>query len=129
MLEGLYSAASGMAAQQQRMESLADDVSNVSTSGYKHQRTAFRDLVYGEAGRGANRGVQRGSGAAASYMGRGFAQGDLRQTDQPLDLAIDGPGFFRVRRADGSVGLTRDGSFHPDANGRLVNSGGARLEP
>ena len=129
MLEGLYSAAAGMAAQQQRLDALSNDVANVSTSGYKRTRVAFRDLVYGEGAPATAPGVTRGAGAAAEMMGRGFAQGALRQTERPLDVAIEGRGFFQVRRPDGGVGLTRDGSFSLDASGALVTASGGRLEP
>ena len=129
MLEGLYSAAAGMAAQQRRTEALANDVANVNTTGYKRVRLGFRDLIYQQAGAGARGGVRTGAGAAAEIVGRSQVQGALRQTDNPLDLAIEGPGFFQVRRADGSLALTRDGSFRLDSGGRLVNSQGALVEP
>lgn len=129
MLEGLKAAAAGMAAQQRRMDALGDDIANVSTTAYKRQRVAFSDLVYGTEAWGADRGVTTGSGAAATVIGRGFSQGALRTTDRPLDLAIEGRGFLEVRRADGSIGLTRDGALQVDSAGRLVTSGGERLQP
>ena len=129
MLEGMYSAAAGMAAQQQRLEALSNDLANVSTAGYKRTRVAFRDLVYARAGRSSAEGIERGAGAATTFMGRGFAQGALRTTEQPLDFAIEGKGFFQVRRADGSIGLTRDGSFRADSTGRLVNAQGNIVAP
>ena len=129
MLEGLYSAAAGMAAQQRRMEALSNDVANVNTNGYRRVRLGFRDLVYQQAGGGANAGVRTGSGAAADFVGRSQQQGALRQTGNTFDLAIEGPGFFQVRRADGTLALTRDGSFRLDNNRRLVNSQGQLVEP
>src|SRR5256885_11520224 len=129
MLEGLYSAAAGMAAQQDRMDSLANDVANVNTPGYKHLRVGFRDLIYQQTGRGALTNVRTGSGAAAMSLGRGEAQGVLQQTGNPLDLAIQGPGYFQVRRPDGQIALTRDGNFRLDPTGRLVNQEGALVEP
>src|ERR1700704_2505990 len=96
MLEGLYTAAAGMAAQQQRMDSLSNDVANVNTSGYKRVRIGFRDLVYQRTRRS---GVSTGAGPAAVQLGRGFAQGSFQQTDQPFDLAINGDGYFQVRDA------------------------------
>src|SRR6201989_325272 len=108
MLEGLYSAAAGMRAQQQRMDSVASDLANVNTNGYKRERVAFRDLLYV---RDASGRVQSGAGAAATTIGRGFAQGALRETGNPLDVAIQGSGFLQVRRADGTNALTRDGSL------------------
>ena len=129
MLEGLYSAASGMAAQQQRMEALANDVANVSTSGYKRARVSFRDLVYNQAGFAARNGVRSGAGVAAAAVGHDFAQGALRETGSPLDLAIEGRGFFRVQRPDGTAALTRDGSFRMDARGRLTTASGGLVMP
>jgi flagellar basal-body rod protein FlgG len=129
MLEGLYSAAAGMAAQQDRMDSLANDVANVNTPGYKRLRVGFRDLIYQQSGRGAQPNVRTGSGAAAISLGRGQAQGSLQQTGNPLDLAIQGPGFFQVRRANGQLALTRNGNFRLDPTGRLVNQEGAIVQP
>jgi flagellar basal-body rod protein FlgG len=126
MLEGLYSAAAGMAAQQQRMDTLANDVANVNTPGYKHARVAFRDLLYA---RDASGRVSSGAGAAAEPAGRGFAQGALRTTGNPLDLAIEGDGLLRVRRADGAEALTRDGSLRLDPRGRLVTAHGELVHP
>jgi flagellar basal-body rod protein FlgG len=129
MLEGLRAAASGMIAQQQRMDALSSDIANVSTTGYKHQRTSFRDLASSEVGMGAAAGIAAGAGAAADPAGRGFGQGAMRITDEPLDVAIEGDGFLQVKLADGSTALTRDGSLHVDARGRLTTSTGALLQP
>ena len=129
MLEGLYTAAAGMAAQQQRMDHLANDVANVNTAGYKHVRTGFRDLVYGQTGRGAAATVTAGSGVASQMVGRSFAQGSLRQTDQPLDVALQGSGFLQVRTPEGQLALTRDGSLHVSNTGQLVNAQGAQIVP
>ena len=126
MLEGLYSAAAGMTAQQQRMDTLANDVANVNTTGYKHTRVAFRDLLYTQDRAGV---VSSGAGAAATSVGRGFAQGALRETGSKLDLAIEGDGFLQVRRADGTTALTRDGSLRLDPNGRLTTQRGELLQP
>ena len=127
MLEGLYTAAAGMAAQQQRMDSLSNDVANVNTAGYKRVRMGFRDLMYQADGPG---GVRTGSGAAATQIGRGFEQGAFQETGEPLDMAITGDGYFQVRRADtGQVALTRSGNFTVDANGQVVTPQGDRLVP
>ena len=125
MLEGLYSAAAGMTAQQQRMDTLANDVANVNTTGYKHTRVAFRDLLYTQDRAGV---VSSGAGAAATAVGRGFAQGALRETGSKLDVAIEGDGFLQVRRADGTTALTRDGSLRLDPNGRLTTQRGELLQ-
>jgi flagellar basal-body rod protein FlgG len=124
MLNGLYSAAAGMAAQQERLDTLANDVANVNTTGYKSARLGFRDLVYNE-----QRTVRVGAGAALVGLGRNQMQGVLKPTEDPFALAIDGPGFFQVRRADGTIALTRDGNFRLDAAGAVVNSSGERLVP
>ncbi len=129
MLEGLNSAAAGMAAQQQRLDAVANDLANANTTGYKHVRVGFRDLVYTQAGRSSAPGPRTGSGAAAVDAGRGFAQGTLQRTDQPLDVALQGDGFLRVRLPDGRQALTRDGSLHLDGAGRLAGSSGALVQP
>jgi flagellar basal-body rod protein FlgG len=129
MLEGLYSAAAGMAAQQERIDGVSNDLANASTTGYKHVRVGFRDLLYSAQGRGAGPTVMAGAGAAASFIGRSQGQGALQTTDQPLDLAIQGPGWFQVKRADGSAALTRDGSLRLDSGGRLTTSDGLLLQP
>jgi flagellar basal-body rod protein FlgG len=127
MLEGLYTAAAGMAAQQQRMDSLSNDVANVNTAGYKRVRMGFRDLVYQADGPS---GVRTGSGAAATQIGRGYEQGAFQSTGNPLDLAISGDGYFQVRRSDtGQLALTRAGNLNVDANGQIVTAEGDRLVP
>jgi len=126
MLEGLYSAAAGMQAQQQRIDSVANDLANVNTNGYKHTRVAFRDLLYVNDASG---NVRSGAGAAATTIGRGFTQGAMRETGNPLDVAIEGEGFLRVRRADGTDALTRDGSLRIDPRGRLTTQRGELVQP
>lgn len=129
MLEGLYSAAAGMNAQQQRIDGVANDLANASTTGYKHVRVAFRDLLYNQQGGSAGPTVLAGAGAAAGFIGRSQEQGALQTTEQPLDLAILGPGFFQVKRADGTLALTRDGSLRLDSLGRLTTQAGDLLQP
>jgi flagellar basal-body rod protein FlgG len=129
MLSGLNTAAAGMAAQQQRIDAVANDLANANTTGYKHQRVGFRDLVYDQTGRSSAEGVRTGAGAAAVDAGRAFAQGVLQRTDRPLDVAIQGEGFLRVRLADGRDALTRDGGLHVDGSRRLVTSTGAVVQP
>jgi flagellar basal-body rod protein FlgG len=129
MIEGLHSAAAGMAAQQQRLDAVANDLANANTTGYKHQRVGFRDLVYDQTGRSSAQGVRTGSGAAAVDAGRSFEQGVLQRTDRPLDVAIQGEGFLRVRLADGRDALTRDGGLHVDGARNLTTSTGALVQP
>jgi flagellar basal-body rod protein FlgG len=129
MLEGLKAAATGMTAQQQRMDAISNDIANVNTTGYKHQRVAFGDLVSSAPGAGAAQGVTAGAGVAVGSAGRGTGQGALRTTDQPLDVAIQGDGYLQVKLPDGRTGMTRDGSLHADARGRLTTASGALLQP
>jgi flagellar basal-body rod protein FlgG len=129
MLEGLNSAAAGMAAQQQKLDALGNDLANANTTGYKHGRVGFRDLVYQQAGRASANGVRVGHGAAAVDAGRSFEQGALNRTDRKLDVAIQGAGFLRVRLADGTQALTRDGNLQIDGRGRLATEDGALVQP
>lgn len=129
MLQGMYSAAAGMAAQQQRLDAASNDLANTSTTGYKHVRVAFRDLAYAAAGRGATRDVLIGGGTAATSLGRSLQQGQLQATGQPLDIALQGPGFLAVRGRDGKPALTRDGELRTDDRGRLVTANGLLLDP
>jgi flagellar basal-body rod protein FlgG len=124
MLNGLYSAASGMLAQQTRMDMLANDLANVDTTGYKQARIGFRDLIYN-----TEQGMHIGAGSAIVDAGRNEAEGAFQATGDPLSLAIAGPGFFQVRRGDGSVALTRSGDFTTDARGEIVTGSGERLVP
>ena len=125
MLEGMYSAAAGMAAQQQRIDALSNDLANVNTTGYKRVRVAFRDLLYTPTGAGAVQGIASGAGAAAVQVGRSSEEGTIQQTDRPLDLALEGSGYLEVTDANGRRLLTRDGSLQRRPNGRLVTSTGA----
>lgn len=131
MLEGLHSAAAGMAAQQERIGAVSNDLANSSTSGYKHVRVGFHDLMYQEGGRPAVRGdaARIGKGVAAIDVGRSTVQGAIEPTDQPLDVAIQGEGFFSARLPDGRQTLSRDGALRLDGRGRLTNSTGGLLQP
>jgi flagellar basal-body rod protein FlgG len=132
MLEGMYSAAAGMAAQQQRLDAVSNDIANVNTTGYKRVRVAFRDLVYTPewlATQPGARGVTEGAGAAATTVGRGSAQGAFQRTDEPLDVGIQGQGFLRMKREDGQEILTRDGNLRFDDQGRLTSERGDLVQP
>jgi flagellar basal-body rod protein FlgG len=129
VLEGLKTAATGMIAQQRRIDALSNDIANVNTTGYKRDRVAFRDLVATEPGLGGAPAIRVGAGVAVGPAGRGTGQGALRTTDQPLDVAIAGDGYLQVKTADGRVALTRDGSLRADAGGRLTTASGALLQP
>jgi flagellar basal-body rod protein FlgG len=106
------------------MDMLANDLANISTTGYKQARIGFRDLIYN-----TEQGMPVGAGSAVVDAGRNEAEGALQSTGDPLSLAISGAGYFQVQRSDGSLALTRDGDFTTDANGDVVNSAGDRLSP
>jgi len=129
MLEGLRTAAAGMRAQQTMLDAVSNDLANANTNGYKRVRVGFSDLLYERAGRPTDNGVELGTGSRAVQAGRSFEQGALRPTGNTLDVAIQGEGFLRVKLADGSAALTRDGSLHVDGTGRLVTSSGAFVQP
>src|SRR4051812_11616739 len=126
----MYTAAAGMAAQQTRLDAVANDLANISTTGYKHVRVAFRDLVYDDArGQGALQGVRLGSGSAATVIGRSVQQGAMQGTGRSLDIGISGPGYLQVKLPDGRTALTRDGNLAIDAKGRLMLHTGQVLQP
>jgi len=127
MLEGLYSAAAGMSAQQEQLDAIGNDLANESTTGYKSERVAFKDLLYNNVNVAGTVSTD-GAGASAQVIGRDEAQGPVRETGDPLDLAIEGEGYFQVTQ-NGKPTLTRDGSFGVDASGALVNSEGNPLSP
>jgi len=138
MMSGLWTAASGMQAQQLNMDVVANNLANVNTTGFKRSRVDFQDLLYqtiSPAGtsvaEGAQvpTGIQVGLGTEPAAVQKIFSQGDFQQTQNPLDLAIEGDGFFQVLRPDGSIAYTRDGAFKLDNQGRLVTSNGHALEP
>jgi flagellar basal-body rod protein FlgG len=124
LLEGMYSAAAGMEAQQQRMDVLSNDMANVNTTGYKSMRVAFRDLLYTQSGKGAAQGVTSGAGAAVTTLGRVNTQGAIQQTGRTLDFAIQGDGYLQVRDPQNGDVLTRDGSLQRRSDGQLTTSSG-----
>lgn len=138
MIRALYSAASGMNAQQLNVDNIANNLANANTAGYKSRRAQFQDLLYQnmiQPGASAGQqttvpaGLQLGLGTRASSNEIIFTQGNFTQTDNPLDVVIQGNGFFQVRRPTGDLAYTRDGSFQLDKNGSLVDSSGDPLEP
>lgn len=128
MLDGLYAAASGMSAQQQQLDNLAGNLANASTTGYHAQRTAFTDLLYNRIEE-AGTATTAGAGAAVRDIGTLEVQGSLQLTEQPFDLAIEGQGFFELKRPDGRTVLTRDGAFQLDSKRHLVSADGSVLQP
>ncbi len=138
MLRSLYTAATGMEAQQLKMDVIANNLANTNTTGFKKVRAEFEDLLSetirgGEAPDprgGANpTPLQCGLGVRTGSTARNFGQGDLLNSGNPLDLAIQGGGFFRVLRPAGDYGYTRAGSFRADATGRVVDGEGNPLDP
>jgi flagellar basal-body rod protein FlgG len=138
MIRALYTAASGMNAQQLNMDNVANNLANVNTAGFKKSRVEFQDLVYQEmraAGTQASSsteaptGLEVGLGTKPVATARDFSAGNLRSTAAPLDLAINGAGFFQVSMPDGTTAYTRAGSFHLNAQGVVVTSDGYPLEP
>ncbi|MGH2884441.1 MAG: flagellar hook-basal body protein, partial [Solirubrobacteraceae bacterium] len=127
MLEGLYSAASGMEAQQQQFNAISNDMANMDTPGYQSTVVGFHDLLYSNGGYGSN--VATGAGSAAQIVGRDQTQGAMQTTNQPLDVALQGEGFIEVRRFDGSTGLTRNGRLELNANRQLSNQEGMLVQP
>jgi len=138
MLRALYTAASGMQAQQINIDTIANNIANVNTTGFKQGRAEFQDLLYQTirpAGAASSTsttypvGLQLGLGTRQVATDRIFTQGDFRNTGNPLDLTVAGKGFFQVKMPNGETGYTRDGSFHANADGVLVTSSGDPLEP
>lgn len=136
MLRAMTSAGTGMIAQQINLDTIANNLANVNTTGFKGQRAEFQDLMYqtyrasGSAGQGNQNqpvAMQVGLGSQFSSTATNFASGGMQQTNNPLDLAIAGEGFFEVELADGTKAYTRDGSFKKDSEGNLVTSQGYKV--
>jgi len=132
----LYSAATGMEAQQLNLNTIANNLANVNTPGFKRSKIEFQDLLYqkprssGTDSGGGNivpTGIEVGNGARVAATSKVFTQGQLTQSGEKLDLAIQGDGFFEVQRVDGTIGYTRDGSFKLNAQGQVVTSDGLPL--
>ncbi|MDT8399362.1 MAG: flagellar basal-body rod protein FlgG [Pseudomonadales bacterium] len=138
MINSLWTAKTGLEAQQIQLDVIANNLANVSTNGFKQSRAVFEDLLYqnirqpgAQASNQANlpSGMQVGVGVRPVATERLHTQGNLQQTNNSRDLAINGNGFFQVLLPDGSSAYTRDGSFQIDQNGQLVTAGGYSLEP
>jgi flagellar basal-body rod protein FlgG len=129
MLQGLYAAASGMEAQQTQFDAISNDLANLNTPGYQSTEVGFQDLLYSGAGSASGSTVATGTGASSSIVGRSQTAGALQTTGNPLDVAIIGPGFLQVRRPNGALGLTRNGSLQVDSQGQLTDQQGDPLVP
>ena len=137
MLRSLWTAASGMIAQQFNIDTIANNLANVNTVGFKRSRVDFQDLLYQTiryagspvtAGAQIPTGIQVGHGVRPVSTERIFTTGTFKQTDNPLDLLIEGEGFFQILLPDGTTAYTRDGAFKVDGQGRLVTSDGFTLQ-
>ena len=138
MVRSLWTAATGMNEQQTNIDTIANNLSNVNTTGFKKQRAEFEDLLYQTiktAGTPATEdtitpvGVQMGHGVKVAATLRMFDQGSLQNTGNISDLAVQGEGFFRVLQYDGTYAYTRDGAFKIDSERQLVTSGGLKVLP
>jgi flagellar basal-body rod protein FlgG len=138
MFHALYTAASGMTAQQVNLDNIANNLANSSTSGFQSRRVQFTDLLYqNEVMPGAaatqqttvSSGLQIGLGTRSANTEIVQTQGDLSSTGNPLDLAIQGTGFFQILLPNNQIGYTRAGSFQTDAQGNLVTANGNKLQP
>lgn len=134
MLDSLYIAATGLASQQTQLDVVSNNLANVNTTGFKKSRVMFEDLMYqnviasnGAAATQADVARLQGSGSGVAMTERVFKTGDLKQTENPLDIAITGEGFYEVQRANGELAYTRLGIFKLNDAGELTTSEGSRL--
>lgn len=138
MMRSLWISKTGMEAQQTQLDTISNNLANVSTNGYKRAHAVFEDLMYQNLRQaGANSteqttlptGLQVGLGTRAVATSRTFSQGNLQQSTNNLDVAVLGNGFFEVQMPDGTTGYTRDGSFQVNATGQLVTNNGYPVQP
>ncbi len=138
-MRALFTASTGMAAQELSVQVISNNIANMQTTGFKRQRAAFQDLIYEHVQRvGAQAstqgtilpvGVDIGGGVQTVGTPRSMTQGTLLQTGNTLDVAINGDGFFKIQMPDGTFQYTRDGTFQMDATGRIVNAQGNPVQP
>ena len=138
MNRALRTAATGMLAQQLNIDTIAHNLANVNTTGFKKSRPEFQDLMYQTlkaTGVSQNPNLQQaaelqvGNGAVPVATSKSFTQGDIQPTQNQLDIALQGEGFFQIRRPDGTLAYTRDGAFKMSGEGTLVTSQGYLVEP
>jgi flagellar basal-body rod protein FlgG len=138
MMRSLWTAASGMVGQQFNIDTISNNLANVNTTGFKKMRGEFEDLIYQTlqmAGTPATEvsevptGIQVGHGVKVAATQKMFSQGSLQSTENKLDLALEGEGFFKVQLYDGTFAYTRDGAFKVDSNRQIITSNGYLLEP
>ena len=138
MMRSLWISKTGMEAQQTQLDTISNNLANVSTNGYKRSHAVFEDLMYQnirQAGAASSSqtelptGLQVGLGTRAVATARNFSQGNLQQSANPLDVAIRGNGFFQIQLPDGTTAFSRDGSFQVSATGQLVTNNGYTVQP
>ena len=138
MIRSLWTAATGMQAQTLNIDVISNNLANVNTTGFKRSRADFQDLLYenlrtagasSSAGTEVPTGIQIGHGTRPAAVQKIFLQGDYQHTQNELDLAIEGDGFFQVLQPNGDIAYTRAGSFKMDSDGRIVTSDGFLMEP
>lgn len=138
MIRSLWIAKTGMDAMQMNVDVTSHNLANVSTNGYKRERAVFEDLLYQnlrQPGGATSQqtqmptGLQLGTGVRPVATAKNFTQGNLQLTDGPLDLAIQGEGFFQIAQPDGTTAYTRDGSFQVDSQGNVVTASGYQIQP
>ena len=138
-MRALHTAATGMMAQELNVQVISNNIANMRTTGYKRQRAEFQDLLYEQVSRVGSQtsdqgnilpaGIELGGGVKTAGTPRIMSQGTLLPTSKEFDVAIRGEGFFKVTLPDGRTAYTRDGSFEPDQQGRLVTSQGYLIQP
>ena len=138
MNQALWVAKTGLDAQQTRMAVISNNLANVNSTGFKRSRAVFEDLLYQNVRQVGSQssqdttlpsGLSLGTGVRTVATEKLFTQGNLTQTGNPLDMAIEGRGFFQILQPDGTVAYTRDGSFQLNSQGQIVNSSGYVLQP
>ncbi|TCK75489.1 flagellar basal-body rod protein FlgG [Acidipila rosea] len=137
MIRALYTAASGMSAQQLNLDTIANNLANSSTAGFRQRQLQFQDMIYqnlvtpgaAQSQQTVSAGLQIGLGTRSAATEIIMSQGDLNNTGNPLDVAIQGSGFFQITRPDGTIAYTRAGSFHLNNQGTIVTSDGDPVLP
>ncbi|MCF8719196.1 flagellar basal-body rod protein FlgG [Nitrospina gracilis] len=138
MMRSLYTAATGMNAQDLNVSVISNNLANVNTSGFKRSRADFQDLLYqtlklqgtlSNTGNQVPTGIQLGLGVKPAAVQKIFLQGDFAQTQNPLDIAIEGDGFFQITTPSGNIAYTRAGTFKLNQTGQIVTSDGLLMQP
>lgn len=138
MIRSLYTGVTGMVAQQLNVDVIANNLANVNTVGFKKSRADFQDLLYQTirapgavtpSGVEVPAGIQLGAGVKPAAVSKLFSQGDMRNSQNELDIAIDGKGLFQIQKPDGEIQYTRAGNFQIDSNGQIVTTEGFPLSP